>query len=358
MVKIRLCGQNLIEMEDWIVQLGEPRYRAHQIYQWIYQRGANDFAQMTDLPKHLRALLQETAQVGLPTVIKQQLDPEDLTVKLLLELKDKQSVEAVLMPYSNLDFSRDRLTGCISSQVGCPIGCPFCATGQGGFIRNLEAGEIVGQVIALRQEALKSENTLIEGLNIVFMGMGEPLLNYAEVLKSIYLLHDPKGLNISLRRITLSTAGVVPRIYQLAQEELPINLAVSLHAPNNDLRNQLVPLNRRYPLEELIPACRKYFESSKRRVTFEYILLNQVNDTEDLAEELALRLKGLPALVNLIPANPTNGADQRPSPERIRSFIRILKIRGLEVTLREGRGGNIAAACGQLRAKDTSLRSE
>ncbi|NLK51742.1 MAG: 23S rRNA (adenine(2503)-C(2))-methyltransferase RlmN [Syntrophomonadaceae bacterium] len=326
--------------------LGEPGYRGKQIYHWIYRRDASSIEEMTDLPGSLRQLLQQKAWVGIPRVIRRQLANDDLTVKLLLEMEDGQRVEAVLMPYS-LERSRDRLTFCLSSQVGCPLGCAFCATGQAGFVRNLDAGEIVGQVLALRREVSEPG----EGINIVFMGMGEPLLNYSEIIKSLNLLHAPEGIKVGYRRITVSTAGVVPGIYRLAKEGLPVNLAVSLHASNNVLRNQLVPLNRRYPLEELLPACREYFTLTRRRVTFEYILLKAVNDSIYHAEELGRLLKGMPVLVNLIPVNPTEGGFKRPSSEQIQLFIRTLRQLGMEVTLREERGGQISAACGQLRGQ-------
>ena len=343
MRKTRICGKSLDELVTWLKSMHQPGYRGRQIYKWIYQQGAVNFEEMTDLPQVLRQSLQDSAWVGLPTVIRRQT-AKDRTVKLLLELEDEQSVEAVLMQY-DLDLSRDRLTFCISTQVGCPIGCPFCATGQSGFVRNLDAGEIIGQVLALQQEADHS----VTGMNVVFMGMGEPLLNYTEVLKSIQLLHDPQGMDISYRRITVSTSGVSPRIYELAREGLPINLAVSLHAPNNRLRDELVPINRRYPLETLMPACREYFEMTKRRLTFEYLLLKGINDTKQQAEELVALVKGMPALINLIPANPTSGEYQKPNAERIRLFARVLRDQGLEVTIREERGGEISAACGQLR---------
>lgn len=346
-MKKRLCGLTLDELKNWITTLGEPGYRGQQIYNWIYQRGADAFTEMSNLPKRLRQSLQDIAYIGLPQVVQRQV-AKDFTVKLLLQLEDRQSIEAVLMQY-NLDFSRDRSTLCISTQVGCPIGCPFCATGKAGFIRNLDAGEIIGQVLLLRREIKRPQ----EGINVVFMGMGEPLLNYDSLIKSIYLLHDAKGIDISFRRMAVSTCGVVPRIYQLAQERLPINLAVSLHAPNNPLRNKLVPLNRCYPLEVLLPACWEYFAVTRRRVTFEYILLQDINDTQQHAQELAFILKGMPALVNLIPFNSTGGKYQRPSAKQIRFFSQILRDRGIEVAIREERGAEIAAACGQLRGEIT-----
>jgi 23S rRNA (adenine2503-C2)-methyltransferase len=344
MIKNRIAGQSLDELTSWLKNLGEPGYRGRQIYKWIYQQKATTFGEMTDLPQKLRQSLEEKAWIGVPSVLRRQR-ASDGTVKLLLELEDGQSVEAVLMQYA-MDEGRDRLTCCVSTQVGCPIGCPFCATGHSGFIRNLDAGEIVGQVLALQREA---EDQFFEGMNVVFMGMGEPLLNYPEVLKSILILHDPQGINIGYRRITVSTGGVVSGINELAREGLPVNLAVSLHAPNNQLRNKLVPLNRKYPLEVLIPACREYFEDTRRRLTFEYVLLKDINDTKQCAEELAALITGMPALINLIPANPTSGEYKKSSAEQIRLFAKILRDRGLQVTIREERGGEISAACGQLR---------
>lgn len=314
---------------------------------------------MTDLPLGLRHEMDQAAEVGMPEVLSRQ-SAGDGTVKLLMRLQDGSTVEAVSMLY-RLDRSRDRLTFCLSSQVGCPIGCPFCATGKSGFVRNLTAGEIVGQALVLLEEAAPGIGDAEKiGVNIVFMGMGEPLLNLEEVLKAGRLLHDPEGMGISWRRITISTSGVVPGIRSLMGEGLPINLAVSLHAADNRLRDRLVPINRRYPLEELIPACREYADAGGRRMTFEYVLLPGINDKLEQACQLAELLAGLPALVNLIPVNPAGEEEQSGSnpadAKRAREFARVLKGKGIGATIREGKGGEIMAACGQLRSREVRER--
>ncbi|NPV27720.1 MAG: 23S rRNA (adenine(2503)-C(2))-methyltransferase RlmN [Firmicutes bacterium] len=347
-----LVGMSLEEIEQYLCGLGEQRYRAQQVFEWIYQKGATSFAEMSNLPLALRTRLASEAQLILPRIITTRTSAKADTVKYLLELSDGQRVETVLMRYS-LDLARDRKTICVSSQVGCPIGCPFCATGQSGFVRNLSVGEIVGQVLTIkRDELVKTGSSKREpGItNIVFMGMGEPLLNYTALLKSIRLLNHPRGLNIGMRRITVSTAGVVPRIRDLAIENLSITLAVSLHAANDRLRDRLVPLNRKYPLRMLITACREYSEQTGRRVTFEYALINGVNDRPADVADLSCLLKGMLANINVIPINPITGADFVRS-TRVRDFVRELNQAGVSAVVREERGTDIEAACGQLRAR-------
>lgn len=363
-MKTSLVGMNREEITAFLDQWGYPRYRGAQLFAAVYRRRMTDFSQITDLPLQMREHLEQVADVGIPRVEKRQIS-RDGTCKLLLRLSDGNTIEAVSMVYL-LDRSRSRMTLCLSSQVGCPVGCPFCATGKSGFVRNLSAGEIVGQALALVNQISQPDNLPAEevdrlGLNIVFMGMGEPLLNLDQVLEAGRLLHEPEGMNISWRRITISTSGVVPWIKRLVREKLPINLAVSLHAADNRLRDRLVPINRRYPLESLIPACREYAHAGGRRLTFEYVLLPKTNDSPEQANQLADLLAGLPALVNLIPVNPVDhrpaGHERKKVCSESRSntdaaaFAGILRNRNIAVTVRGGKGGEIAAACGQLRSR-------
>lgn len=341
--KPNLVGMTWAEIEQLAARLGEPSYRARQLYEWIYQKGAASFDEMTNLSKPLRRKLADEIQIMLPRIVATRVSQEGGTVKYLLELADGQRIESVLMRY-DLDQARNRKTVCLSTQVGCAIGCPFCATGQSGFVRNLTAGEIVGQVLAIK----RGEGAGIT--NIVYMGMGEPLLNYEAFLISVHLLNHPLGLNIGLRRITVSTAGVVPRIIDLAAENMPLTIAVSLHAPNDRLRDELVPLNKKYPLRVLIPACRTYSDQTGRRVTFEYALIGGVNDRPADAAELGRLLRGILANVNVIPVNPTAGSEFKRS-VRAREFIGELEQSGVAAVIREERGSDIEAACGQLRAR-------
>lgn len=322
-------------MERW----GEPPYRATQLIAWLYKRGVHSFTQMNNLPNGLRQKLDNQWILFLPQVIKEQV-ARDGTRKYLLKMADGETVEAVVIGEA------ERLTACISSQVGCAIGCSFCATGRSGFTRQLTSGEIVGQVLVLQEK----NNTVFT--NIVCMGMGEPLANYDNVITAIRTINHPDGLGLGARRITLSTAGVVPGIRRLAHEALQINLAVSLHAPNDYLRNQLVPLNRTYSIRDLLNACRYYIDHTNRRITFEYVLLRAVNDSTAIAHELGRLLAGMLCHVNLIPVNPAGSKeDIRPSEEDTRAFARILLCYGVQTTLRKEKGTDIAAACGQLRQR-------
>lgn len=347
-----LLGMSLAELEQFVTGIGEPKFRASQLYKWIYQKQTSSFYEMSDLPRDLRFKLDEIAQISIPRFLKQRVS-RDGTRKFLLEMNDKKRIETVIIPQNYEKNSQ--YTVCISSQVGCPIGCAFCATGAGGFQRNLRAYEIAGQVLSSRRELSKrlknSDDNLIT--NVVYMGMGEPLLNYDEMIKSLYMLNDHKGINIGQRHITISTAGEVAGIEKLRQEELQITLAISLHACNNELRDRLVPLNRKYPLETLLAAVKRYVEESGRRATFEYILLDEVNDRKKDAEAMIRLLKPILANVNLIPYNEVSGLGfKRPGSARVNQFYQWLVAGGLNVTLREERGADIEAACGQLAVKD------
>jgi len=332
---------------------GLPAYRGSQVAEWLYRRPlpeqgggfAADFLAMTDLPKEARIALSEKFD-GPPLLLTQkQEDPRDGTVKALARLTDGgHPIECVLLP------DEKRVSVCLSTQAGCPMACAFCATGTQGLTRNLSAGEIVAQFLLLQSLSPRRIS------HIVLMGMGEPLLNYDAVLKAIRILNAECGL--AMRHITLSTVGIVPNIEKLADENLQITLAVSLHAPNDALRTRLVPVNKTYPLDRLMAACRRYAEHTGRRLTFEYVLLRGVNDEPEHARELARLIRGMPAAVNVIPYNPTSVAEPfgRPEAARIAAFRKVLEDAGVVVTQRKERGRQIAAACGQLVTEATRRR--
>jgi len=340
---LTLHDLRLAELEAWLVERGQPRYRARQLFHWAYQQLALDYHDMTVLPKALRAELAEVLPVSTLTLVRKVSTDDDETEKFLFRTVDGQYVETVLMFYA------ERTTVCVSCQIGCAVGCAFCATGLTGLIRNLTAGEMVSQVIYAARRARERGRPLT---NVVVMGMGEPFQNYDATMKMVAILHEPAGMHLGARRITLSTAGLVPFIDRLAEEPYQVKLAVSLHAPNDALRSRLVPLNRRYPIAELLAACRRYVAKTGRRLSFEYTLIRDVNDQDETAEELARLLRGLLCHVNLIPLNPTPAEPsfERPPPERIERFAEIVRRHGISTTVRYSRGLEIAAACGQLRA--------
>lgn len=324
---------------DRISQLGIPRYRADQLFTWVYQKRERDPNQMTNLPAALRASLAAVCDLELPGTAAILASRDGTTHKFVLTLADGSRVESVSMR------SPKRLTMCVSSQVGCALKCSFCATGLMGLKRNLRAEEIVSQVVTMG-DALKWED---DRFNIVFMGMGEPLANLDAVCDSIRILHDEYGLNLGARRITVSTAGLVPQIRELAKLDLQVGLAVSLHATTDELRDQLVPINKRWPIAELLDAAREYGQTVGRRTTLEYTLLGGVNDSADDADRLASFARALPSKVNLIPYNPVPGLPwKRPSPEAIEAFARRLYPHAPAVTVRNTMGGDVWAACGQL----------
>lgn len=334
---VNLLGLSLPELEAWAVRWGQPPYRGRQVFAWLHRRDARSIGEMTDLPRAFRESLAGQASIPeLPLLVRQV--SADGTEKYLFQTGPGQSVEAVLIPEG------PRRTACISTQIGCGMGCTFCATGLMGLVRNLDAAEIVGQVRAVQR--LGGHRLT----NIVLMGMGEPLANYKHVMKALRIITDPAGLGFSPRRITVSTVGLVPQIRRLAEEGLPLGLAVSLHAPNDGLRDQLVPVNRRWPVAEVMEACRYFVARTGRRITFEYTLLAGVNDSPPLAHELAGLLRGLLCHVNLIPVNPVEETGfQRPSPRVVSAFARVLRERGIPCSVRKERGTDIEAACGQLR---------
>jgi 23S rRNA (adenine2503-C2)-methyltransferase len=333
-------------VEEW----GEPAYRARQLGEWLYVHLATDFDQMTNLPKRLRDRLKAETTVGAPEVVDTLPAAEGETRKDLLRLASGETIEVVLMQYER------RRTACISTQVGCAVGCPFCATGQMGFRRHLSSGEIVAQALHLARD-LRARGECLT--NVVLMGMGEPLLNYENSLNAVRRLIHPDGVNLGQRHITLSTAGVVPGIERLtaADGDLQITLAVSLHAATDDLRDQLVPINRRYGLDSLFRACHQYTSGTGRRVSFEWALIGGINDTSVQAQALAARLIGLSAHVNLIALNPTANYSGQPSPQAdVETFTAILERRRVPYTVRLRRGIEIQAGCGQLRQRRESGR--
>jgi 23S rRNA (adenine2503-C2)-methyltransferase len=340
-----LLGLPQGDLEQWFAALGEKPYRARQVLKWIYQNGVTDFAAMTDLSKSLRCSLSDLAVVTLPKVISQ-YDSADGTVKWLFASGSGQAVEAVFIPEPG------RGTLCISSQVGCALDCSFCATGAQGFNRNLTAAEIIGQVWHANQNLPRRSNGEFAVSNIVFMGMGEPLANYRNLVPSIQLLLSDLAYGLSHRRVTVSTSGIVPHIDRLG-DECNVALAVSLHAPNDELRNRLVPINKVHPIEELLDACWRYAaKHANRFITFEYVMLRAVNDDLRHADELARLLKGKPAKVNLIPFNPFSGTEfTRSSGDTIIAFRDRLRQRNLVATTRKTRGEDIDAACGQLAGR-------
>lgn len=332
-----LKGMNRADFARVAAELGTEPYRAEQIMRWVYQRDVRGPAEMSNLPKALRAVLEERFRL---TRLEEQACERsaDGTVKLLLGVEGGFSVEAVMIPEGA------RRTACISSQAGCGIGCTFCATALGGLGRNLTAGEIVDQVAAL-QRATGERIT-----NVVFMGMGEPFANYREVMKAARLLNDPWAFGIGARHITISTSGVAPAIERFAREGVQFVLALSLHAGTDEVRDRLVPLNRKYPLDVLMKACRYYVEATRRRITFEYVLIKGVNDGTDQADGLIRRVEGLLCHVNLIPLNPVPETGfERPDEGVVRRFARRIERSGIQVTVRKERGADIQAACGQLR---------
>jgi 23S rRNA (adenine2503-C2)-methyltransferase len=341
--RVNLLGLPRAQLETFVAErLGAKPFRARQLMKWIYRRGAADFAAMTDLAQDFRKQLQEVAQVSVPQIVTEQAS-KDGTRKWMLRMDQVQGIETVYIP------EPDRGTLCISSQVGCAMDCSFCSTAQQGFNRNLTAAEIVGQVWLAHRELADAQRKIT---NIVFMGMGEPLANYRNVLPAMRIFLDDFGYDLSRRRVTLSTSGLVPQIYKLA-EECNVALAVSLHAPNDALRDELVPINRKHPIAELLTACWHYIDQQNgRSVTFEYVMLDGVNDKPEHARQLAKLLKGHPAKVNLIPFNVFPGTQYRRSPAAtILKFRDILNEHGVIATTRRTRGDDIDAACGQLAGK-------
>jgi 23S rRNA (adenine2503-C2)-methyltransferase len=337
-VRADLAEMELSHLEQFLASLGDDRFHARQIYRWVYKRGVSDFSLMSDLSKALRTSLDSQLILSTPCIVARDRS-SDGTEKFVLELADRRRIESVFIPET------PAMTFCVSTQVGCAMGCAFCLTGKMGLVRNLTAGEIVGQVRVLAQ-ALSLLDTRF---NIVLMGMGEPLHNYDETMKALRILADGSGLAISPRRVTLSTVGVVPELDRLAAEPLMPNLAISLHATTEEQRGRLVPLNRKYRIEDVLAACRRFPVKRRARITFEYVLLDGVNDAPEDARRLVRLLHGIRAKVNLIPLNEAAGIPfGRPSDDRVNAFAQILADHRVTVSVRKSRGRDIRAACGQL----------
>ncbi len=344
--KINLMDLDRKGFETFVESLGHKAFNGRNVMKWIHKHGVTDFDAMTDVSKKLRSQLQESAYIEIPEIIFEQ-PALDGTMKWLLELPDGQRIETVFIPEG------ERATLCVSSQVGCALDCSFCSTAQQGFNRNLTTAEIIGQLWRVTHEMQQPLS------NVVMMGMGEPLANFDAVVAAMNLMQDDMCYMLSRHRVTLSTSGIVPALNKL-REVSNVSLAVSLHAPNNELRNQLVPINQKYPLEELLPACKAYLRGEKRRkITWEYVMLDGINDTDKHARELMRLLEGVPSKINLIPFNPFPGTGYKASPrERIDKFRERLVRSGLVVVTRKTRGEDIDAACGQLvgKVKDRSRR--
>lgn len=334
-LKPSLAGLDSSELQGLMAQFGQPAYRGRQIAQWVYKKFAASVEEMADLPASLRRDLAQAYRV-LPLEVAQHKTSTDGVDKLLVHQGDGEVFECVHLPYA------ERTSCCISSQVGCPMGCTFCATGLGGFDRNLSAGEIVGQTLLLQTIAPKRIS------HVVFMGMGEPLLNLPNVVKAMRLMHEEVGL--SYRHLTVSTVGIVPQILELAKLKLPIHLALSLHSPFDEIRGRLMPVNKKWPVREVIAAMKEHHKATGRKITIEYLLIHEVNDSIEEAAALASLIRGTPSVVNLIPFNwvDTGQGFARPTRERVNSFRGVLEAKGVNVTERVERGHDIAAACGQL----------
>jgi 23S rRNA (adenine2503-C2)-methyltransferase len=341
--KTSIYSLQLHELKEWLANNGEKPFRAEQIFDWLYKKRISSFEDMNNLSKGLREKLSANFQITtLKTVIKQ--SSTDGTIKFLFELHDGYSIETVLMRH---DYGN---SVCVTTQVGCRIGCTFCASTLGGLKRHLEAGEIVAQVVTV-QQALDETDERVS--SVVIMGIGEPFDNYDNMMSFLKIINHDKGLMIGARHITVSTSGIVPKIYQFADEDMQINFAISLHAPNTELRSRLMPINRAYKLDDLMKSVRYYIDKTGRRISFEYGLFGGVNDSVEHAEELADLLKGLKCHVNLIPVNYVPERDYVRTPkDKIFAFEKTLKNRGINVTIRREQGHDIDAACGQLRAKE------
>jgi len=344
MPKTDLTNLSLVQLTEFLVSLGLPKYRGIQVFAWLYRPHITDFSQMTDLSKELRETLAARASFVWPPIVEVERS-RDATVKYGFKLEDNNYIEAVLIP------EEDRNTLCVSSQVGCAMGCEFCLTGTIGFKRNLTPGEIVGQVVRVRDLLLETHDSPAVLNNLVFMGMGEPLANFDNLLVALDILLEQRGLDFSERRVTVSTCGLVPKILELGQKT-KVNLAVSLHSVDDAIRSKLMPINNKYPVADLLAACRNFSMPKRKRIMFEYILIRDLNDSEADAENLAQKLKGIPCKINLLPYNESPGLPfRRPADDVIERFQQTLWKEGYTVLLRSSRGADISAACGQLAGK-------
>ncbi len=343
--KVDLKGRLLPELEEIMLSWGEKRYRARQLMLWLYHKRASSFEEMTDLSKAFRSTLNDLAYISQPRTLAKVQSQLDDTVKYLFEMGDGEKVESVLM------YDRNRVTCCVSTQIGCAQGCAFCATGISGFVRNLTASEIIGQIMAIEAD-IRGVDGVKSVTNVVLMGMGEPFANYSETMKAVQLMNVPEGLMIAARKITISTSGLVPQIRQFTSEGTQVGLAISLNATTDEMRSRLMPVNRRYPIKEVLLAGKEWALGVNRWLTVEYILMKGVNDSLADARQLCKLLHGIPSKVNLIVYNPVDGLPfQRPDPDRVEKFRQRLADAHFVAPVRASRGIDISAACGQLRAK-------
>ena len=343
---MNLKSKTIEELQVLLKELGQPAFRAKQVFSWLH-KGVRSYDEMTNLPQSLRAALAEKYPICPPEVIRKQESKLDGTIKYLWRLSDGNCVETVLMRYHYGN------TVCISTEVGCLMGCAFCASTLGGLVRKLEPFEMLDQVLFTQVDSGQPIS------HIVLMGIGEPLDNYDNVLRFLELVNHPEGMNISMRHISLSTCGLVPKIDKLAEEKLQITLSISLHAPSNEIRNTIMPVNKAYPVEELLAACRRYYAKTNRRISFEYAMINGVNDTPEAARLLIQKTKGLPAHFNLIPLNHVEESPLKPSTKQaVQTFQNILEGAGIPTTVRRTLGSDIDASCGQLRRKYTQQTKE
>ena len=334
-----ISSLTLEELAAELKALGQPGFRAKQIFHWVHQKLVTEFSAMTDQPKTLLAKLEEQFYIAAPQIERRQ-EAKDGTVKYLLRMEDGNCIETVVMRYHYGN------TVCVSTQVGCRMGCRFCASTQAGRVRNLEAGEICSEIYTAQKDIGERIS------HIVLMGIGEPLDNFDNVMRFLELVNSPEGMNISMRHISLSTCGLVPKIDELAKRKLQLTLSVSLHAPNDEVRDRIMPVNKAYPSEELLAACRRYYQATSRRISFEYAMIDGVNDRPEDAKELLRRLKGLPAHFNLIPLNHVEESPLKPSTRAaVAAFQKTLEEGGVTATVRRTLGGDIDASCGQLRRK-------
>lgn len=336
-IKLNLLDLTIEELQEELEAIGQEKYRAKQIFQWVH-KGVKDIDEMTNLSKDLRQTLKEVFYIGALKIHRKLVSRIDGTAKYIFGLEDGNVLESVLMQYKH------GITACISSQVGCKMGCKFCASAEVGYVRNLSVGEILDQIISMQNDAGKRIS------NVVIMGVGEPFDNYDNLMKFFKLVNHKDGLNIGYRHISVSTCGLIPQMLKLSEEKIPVTLSISLHAPNDDIREKIMPINKVYAIDKLVEACKIYTEATGRRVTFEYAMIAGINDSKENALELAKRIKGMLCHVNLIPINPVEGTDfRRSSRQQIEMFRNTLERFGIETTVRRELGSDISAACGQLR---------
>ncbi len=346
MEKVDIQSMTLPKLEDFCIQMGLPKFRAGQIFQWLHQKQVKSFDEMTNLPAELRKNLSENCQISDIKIRRKLVSQMDGTVKYLYEFADGQTVESVLMQYQH-GYSL-----CISTQVGCRMGCRFCASTLLGLERSLTPAEMLDEIYMAGKDSGQKISS------VVLMGIGEPLDNFDHVMDFLEILSSPHGLNLSLRHVSLSTCGLVDGIYRLMEKKLQLTLSISLHAPNDEIRSRTMPVNNKYPMDELLSACREYFRQTGRRISFEYALIEGVNDTPSCAQQLCRKLEGMGAHVNLIPVNPVKERGyQRSSRERVRQFQKILEQNHVNATVRRELGSDINAACGQLRRDDKGGKS-